>query len=187
MTGPVQAWVDHAVVSGTFSLDGETHEVDNNIWVVGDDLNNDLGCYGHPLVKSPHIDRLAAQGVRFERAYTNVPVCNPSRTSFLSGRRPGSPNRDAVYLPNYFHQNGYLTVEAGKVRHGYGASQNNADFEEHFEKPQDALTFLGRKHEATEFGNDFNLLDDRTIQHNHVRFVERRASRSRCAGNREGT
>jgi len=37
MTGPVQAWVDHAVVSGTFSLDGETHEVDNNIWVVGDD------------------------------------------------------------------------------------------------------------------------------------------------------
>ncbi|MBX9792268.1 MAG: sulfatase [Pirellulales bacterium] len=101
----------------------------NVILICADDLNVDLGCYGHPLVKSPAIDRLAARGTRFERAYCQYPVCNPSRTSFLSGRRPSTtriidnvtPPRThqpgVVFLPQHFRQSGYRTIKVGKIFH----------------------------------------------------------------------
>jgi uncharacterized sulfatase len=102
----------------------------NVLLIVVDDLNTALGCYGHPVVKSPQIDRLAARGVRFDRAYANYPVCNASRTSFLSGRRPettqvftnGRDSRhklgaDCQFLPEYFHAHGYRTIGVGKIQH----------------------------------------------------------------------
>lgn len=101
----------------------------NVLFIIADDLNNDLGCYGNPVVKSPNLDRLAASGTRFDRAWCQYPVCNASRTSFLSGRRPettgivdnSTPPRtylkDAVMLPEHFRRNGYRTIKVGKISH----------------------------------------------------------------------
>ncbi len=101
----------------------------NVLYIVADDLNVDLSCYAHPIVHTPNIDRLAARGVKFDRAYCNYPVCNPSRTSFLSGKRPDTtgvidnniPTRavlkDAVMMPQFFRQHGWLSQKVGKIFH----------------------------------------------------------------------
>lgn len=62
-------------------------EVRNVLWIMADQLRWDyLSCYGHPVLKTPHLDRLAARGVRFNRAYVQSPFCGPSRMSFYTGR-----------------------------------------------------------------------------------------------------
>gem|GEM_PF-5186255 len=95
-----------------------------------DDLRPELGCYGNASVRSPNIDRLARRGVRFQRAYCQYPLCNPSRTSLLTGRYPTSTrtldnNRhfrdqfpDWITLPQWFRHNGYVTARTGKIFHG---------------------------------------------------------------------
>lgn len=100
----------------------------NVLFIIADDLNSDVGCYG-AAVRTPNIDRLAARGVRFDRAYCQYPLCNPSRSSFLSGLRPdstGVTNQQTVLrrekpnielLPDFFKRNGYFTAAAGKIFH----------------------------------------------------------------------
>lgn len=104
----------------------------NVLFIVSDDLNTTvLGTYGQKAVKTPNIDRLASHGVRFDRAYCNYPVCNASRTSFLSGRFPEATKvlnnvtdprielgKDYQLLPEYFKAHGYFTAGIGKIAHG---------------------------------------------------------------------
>lgn len=103
----------------------------NVLFIAADDLRNDLACYGHPQVKTPHLDRLAARGVIFDRAYCQQALCNPSRASLLTGRRPDTlgiwdlpthfreVDAEIVTLPQHFKQQGYFTQNIGKIFHNW--------------------------------------------------------------------
>jgi iduronate 2-sulfatase len=102
----------------------------NVLFIAADDLRPTLGSYGNTIVKTPNIDKIAARGTRFDRAYTQYPLCNPSRSSFLTGRYPTQTgvmgNNDYfrrihpefVTLPEYFKNNGYSSLRTGKIFHG---------------------------------------------------------------------
>lgn len=105
------------------------HGRPNVLFIVSDDLNMEVGCYGAERGVTPNLDQLASEGIRFDRAYCQYPVCNPSRNSFLSGLRPnetGLPEKWAslrslipgvTTLPQLFRENGYYTASIGKVFH----------------------------------------------------------------------
>jgi iduronate 2-sulfatase len=103
----------------------------NILFISADDLNTDLGCYGVDQVKTPHIDRLAKMGVRFDRAYCQQALCGPSRASVMTGLRPNTSGfvwlkdnlrqlmPDVVTLGQFYKNKGYYSGRVGKIYH-YG-------------------------------------------------------------------
>ena len=109
-------------------------EKPNVVFIAIDDQNDWIGCMGgHPLVKTPNLDALAARGTLFTNAHCQAPLCNPSRTSLMIGLRPSTTGihglspwfrtlgqyEDLVALPQHFENNGYKTLSAGKIYHSW--------------------------------------------------------------------
>src|SRR5436190_2089075 len=117
------------VIVAAFASSAQAAERPNVLLIMSDDLAATLGCYGHPLAKTPNLDRLAARSLLCERAYCQFPHCNPSRSSIMSGLRPNGTrvtnNEDNLYdnrpgvmtLPHHFRENGYATARCGKIFH----------------------------------------------------------------------
>ena len=115
----------------------------NILFIAIDDQNDWIGCLeGHPQAKTPNIDRLAQQGTLFSNAHCQSPLCNPSRTSLMTGLRPSSTGiyglapwiktvpefKDYETLPQYFSNHGYKTYTTGKIYHG-GNGRRKTDTE----------------------------------------------------------
>ena len=127
-----------ALAALTFQRARAAQDRTNILFIAVDDLRPALGCYGDKTAITPNIDRLAKQGLVFNRAYCQEAVCSPSRLSLITGRRPDSIKvwdlhthfretlPDAVTLPQHFKNHGYHTRSIGKILHGGGPPAKDA-------------------------------------------------------------
>lgn len=109
--------------------EGITKKKPNILFIAIDDLRPEIGTYGSEIAITPNLDKLASEGLQFNRAYCQEPICSPSRASLMTGSRPETinvienftyfrdANPDIVTLPQYFRRNGYETVHTGKIYH----------------------------------------------------------------------
>jgi len=156
----------------------------NILFIMSDDMRNELGSSGG-MAKTPNLDKLAAAGVRFDHTYCQFPLCNPSRSSMLTGRDVANTgvlgNRtyfrdlhpELVTMPQYFQQHGYITVGHGKIFHGglddlpswtEGGNKRGVDPDEP-DRPSEAALEAGAttKPAGGRAPMDRNLYSDRTI------------------------
>jgi iduronate 2-sulfatase len=111
---------------------GQAQQRPNILFIAVDDLRPEVGCYGSKIVRTPNMDRLAARGMIFDRAYCQQAVCSPSRSSLMTGTRPDTTKvwdlqthfrkaiPDTVTLGQHFKSNGYFVQGMGKIYHpGY--------------------------------------------------------------------
>lgn len=123
----------------------------NVLMIIVDDMNDWVGCLGgHPDVKTPHIDRLAARGLLFTTAQVAAPVCNPSRIATLTGLRPSTTGiygnetkwleamPDVPTIPQHFKANGYHVVGGGKVNHHMPGFNRRSDWHDYFDQVFDS-------------------------------------------------
>lgn len=132
------------LASGASSPAAPTIKKPNVLLIMIDDLNDWVGCLGgHPLARTPHIDALAKRGMLFTNAHCQAPLCNPSRTSLLTGLRPGTTGihglapyygevpalRDRVTLPQAFKRADYQTLVTGKIFHAVPEKDRPSQFQ----------------------------------------------------------
>jgi uncharacterized sulfatase len=188
-----------ALVSGATALRAQSAPPKNVLFILADDLNTSLSIYGNKVVKTPNFERIARRGVTFDHAYCQYPLCQPSRTSLLSGLRPATtkvytlstPTRqtigDAVMLPELFRHNGYFTAHAGKIYHtgNHAEDPRSWDIEvrEHGKTPPrseilEASTAKGPKGHTFEWDilktADADMPDG-TVVHQTIEWLEARA------------
>ncbi len=120
------------LITGLLITDHSVHSAEklNVLFIATDDWRPEIACYGAKGMITPNVDKLAAGAVRFDRAYCQFPLCNPSRTSLLTGRYPTTTgvmdntvdfrkaHPDWVSLPQHFKDNGYFAGATGKIFHG---------------------------------------------------------------------
>lgn len=123
----VGPWLALTLLSGV--VFGKAPRASNVLFIAVDDLACTLDCYGDPIAKTPNIDRLASTGVCFLNAYNQIPLCNPSRASIMTGLCPDKLTvydldrhfreqvPDVVTLPQQFKQRGIFTARVGKIYH----------------------------------------------------------------------
>jgi len=134
----------------------KTTRAKNVLFITIEDLRDGvLGCYGSPIVKTPNIDKLAQKSVLFTRAYCQYPVCNPSRSSFLTGLRPDKigilDNKKSLFhenpgittLPAVFKDSGYYTARLGKIFHGSGKHDDPKGWSDTFDLGDDEIAKQG--------------------------------------------
>ena len=108
----------------------------NVLYILADDMRAEWGAYGLPAI-TPHLDALAADGLIFTRAYSQISVCSPSRQSFLTSTRPDrhgvwnfldhNPTASSA-IPGHFKRAGYLTLGLGKTFHEWGGAWNKENY-----------------------------------------------------------
>jgi N-sulfoglucosamine sulfohydrolase len=143
----------------------------NVVWLIAEDLSPDLGCYGHPLVKTPNIDKLADQGIRFENAFASCPVCSPSRSAFFTGvyqtliasdyhdtmEKNKLPLPEGIQtLPDIFYEAGYFVSYNGKTHFNFkyeGKAIKSRDWKERKDH-QPFFLVLQTKHTHRPFTRD---------------------------------
>lgn len=154
-------------------------EKPNVLFIFVDDLRTQLGCYGFAQMNTPHIDQLASEGLLFNNAYCNVPVCGASRASILSGMR-GTPSRFVNWyckleddapgipsLPQHFRDHGYTTISMGKVFH------HPDDCEESWIKgPWGPSEYPGHEWKGRGYLNDDNQLLSTSDENGYASFYE---------------
>ncbi|MEN6494304.1 MAG: sulfatase-like hydrolase/transferase, partial [Thermoguttaceae bacterium] len=138
----------------------ETRPRPNVLLIAIDDLNDWIGCMGgHPQAQTPQMDRLAARGTLFANAHCQAPLCNPSRSSLLTGLRPSTTGihglkpgirdvaatRSCVTLPQYFAGQGYFTASFGKVFHDGSIAPRDRSKEFHVWGPAPGMPLPPKK------------------------------------------
>lgn len=160
----------------------------NVLFLVVDDLRPKLGCYGESNMVTPNVDNFATKSVMFNRAYVQQAVCSPSRTSFLTGRRPDTTHifdlqtyfrligGNYTTLPQHFKNNGYITQSVGKIFHpgvasggadDYPYSWSNPAFHAPVEKYRAAKLCPGpdgKKYNYARCPVDVNTMPDGTLE-----------------------
>ena len=112
-------------VVGTALVSAQTTAKPPNIliFIADDHGKGDLGCYGHPSIRTPNLDQLAQEGMRLDRAFLTISSCSPSRCSILTGRYPHNTGAEDLHMPlpeqqrsiaSYLTPAGYECVSVGK-------------------------------------------------------------------------